>query len=484
MENTQSLAVARVQTPEGASATTATPTSTASRHAARPSPSSSSTSPARPAAASCPPGTPSTSSTAFASPASTTACPSCACSADDVGLSGLRDTERDRGERRGLRTRSSGSDCAAGQLMNLGDVTDDDGAQDEPARPGPARRCDRDADVHPQRVHEAIGVFGAVSVATACLVPGSVANEVAGVAPDGAHRHARHRTPHGLLQRLDGRVDRATVRCACGPSALLRTARLLMRGEVFVPRSDLDRLDDHRLPRPLHDRTRGPQSLAQGPGRARTTRASRPRRTRVISDDEIVETIESNQLRLLRERGADMTIFSPRASAMEHHVGDEAVSAAWSRACNDLIARVVDLFPDTFVGVVPTAPVPRRRRSTHSLAELERCVLELGFVGLNLNPDPSGGRWNGPPLTDRSWYPIYEKMVELDVPGDDPRLGQLQPQLPRHRGALHERRHDRLHAAAPGRPLRRLPDAATSSSPTAAARSPTTGDATADSPTC
>ena len=69
-----------------------------------------------------------------------------------------------------------------------------------------------------------------------------------------------------------------------------------------------------------------------------------------ISDDEIRETIEKNQLRLIRERGADMTIFSPRASTMAHHVGDEAVSQAWTRRCNDLIKRVVDLFPETFVG--------------------------------------------------------------------------------------------------------------------------------------
>ena len=37
-------------------------------------------------------------------------------------------------------------------------------------------------------------------------------------------------------------------------------------------------------------------------------------------------------------------------------------------------------------------------------------------MGCNLNPDPSGGHWNAPPLTDRHWYPFYEKMVELDVP--------------------------------------------------------------------
>src|SRR3978361_880958 len=60
-----------------------------------------------------------------------------------------------------------------------------------------------------------------------------------------------------------------------------------------------------------------------------------------LSDDEIRESIESHQLRLLRERGSDMTIFSPRASAMGHHEGDVGVGTAWSRASNDLVARVV-----------------------------------------------------------------------------------------------------------------------------------------------
>jgi 4-oxalmesaconate hydratase len=50
------------------------------------------------------------------------------------------------------------------------------------------------------------------------------------------------------------------------------------------------------------------------------------------------------------------------------------------------------------------------------IGELERCVKEFGFVGCNLNPDPSGGHWTAPPLTDRWWYKFYEKMVELDVP--------------------------------------------------------------------
>lgn len=134
-----------------------------------------------------------------------------------------------------------------------------------------------------------------------------------------------------------------------------------------------------------------------------------------ISDDQIRESLENAQLKFQRERGTDLTIFSPRASAMAHHIGNETTSLHWTQACNDLIKRVCDLYPNNFVGVcqLPQSPgVP----PANSAKELERCVKELGFVGCNLNPDPSGGHWNSPPLTDRHWYPLYEKMVELDVP--------------------------------------------------------------------
>ena len=46
-----------------------------------------------------------------------------------------------------------------------------------------------------------------------------------------------------------------------------------------------------------------------------------------IGDDELRQSIEQNQLRLMRERGADLTIFSPRASFMAHHIGDFQVSS-------------------------------------------------------------------------------------------------------------------------------------------------------------
>ncbi|MFL9926815.1 amidohydrolase family protein [Herbaspirillum lusitanum] len=142
--------------------------------------------------------------------------------------------------------------------------------------------------------------------------------------------------------------------------------------------------------------------------------ASAPPRPQ-ISDDQIRDSIESGQLRIQRERGTDLTIFSPRAASMAHHEADAAANEVWSAACNDLIHRVCGLYPRNFIGVcqLPQAP---GADPADCIPELRRCVEELGFVGCNLNPDPSGGHWSGPPMTDRSWYPLYEALVELDVP--------------------------------------------------------------------
>ncbi|MGE5523580.1 MAG: amidohydrolase family protein [Rhodospirillaceae bacterium] len=134
-----------------------------------------------------------------------------------------------------------------------------------------------------------------------------------------------------------------------------------------------------------------------------------------ISDDELRQSLEGAQLKLQRERGTDLTIFSPRAGGMGHHIGDADTSAEWSAVCNELIHRICTLYPQNFIGVCQLPQSPGVRPD-NCIAELERCVKEYGFVGCNLNPDPSGGYWTDPPLTDRWWYPLYEKMVELDVP--------------------------------------------------------------------
>jgi 4-oxalmesaconate hydratase len=134
-----------------------------------------------------------------------------------------------------------------------------------------------------------------------------------------------------------------------------------------------------------------------------------------ITDDQIRETILNGQIRIQKERGTDLTIFSPRAAGMAHHFGTAAANAQWASVANGMIHRVCGLFPRNFVGVCQLPQSPGTPPA-NCIEELRRCVLEWGFVGCNLNPDPSGGYWTDPPLTDRWWYPLYEAMVELDVP--------------------------------------------------------------------
>jgi 4-oxalmesaconate hydratase len=157
-----------------------------------------------------------------------------------------------------------------------------------------------------------------------------------------------------------------------------------------------------------HEQWRQQQVEAHGKGNAAPPRPK-------MTDDEIAATIRDGQLRVQRERGTDLTIFSPRAAGMGHHLGSAETSEAWASACNELIHRVCKLFPKNFIGVgmLPQSPGISPK---NCLAEMDRCVNDYGFVGFNLNPDPSGGYWTDPSLGDKYWYPIYEKLVELETP--------------------------------------------------------------------
>ena len=162
-------------------------------------------------------------------------------------------------------------------------------------------------------------------------------------------------------------------------------------------------------PQKLHDWRKGQVAGIKDP-------SQKPARANLkISDDELRSSVEGAQLKIQRERGTSCTIFSPRASGMAHHIGDAGISLEWSQISNELVHRVCGLYPENFIGVcqLPQSPGVDPKSC---VGELERCITEYGFVGCNLNPDPSGGAWNSPPMTDKWWYPLYEKMVELDVP--------------------------------------------------------------------
>lgn len=123
----------------------------------------------------------------------------------------------------------------AGVLMNLGDVSKK--TVPKMCLVAPAKQggliCTRN--FIPHRVHEAIGVLGAVSVATACVISGSVANSVSGADHEPGTHAVDVEHPTGFFT-----VELTSEICAGGGihivrSALLRTARKIMQGSVFIP---------------------------------------------------------------------------------------------------------------------------------------------------------------------------------------------------------------------------------------------------------
>lgn len=171
-----------------------------------------------------------------------------------------------------------------------------------------------------------------------------------------------------------------------------------------------------------HGHVTAPDSLYVYKAGLISHRGAHGRGSAAATDDDVRKALNapvfggSSHLAQLKEAGIDMQLISPRPYQMMHSENPKLVN--WFiEECNNLIAQQVRLYPKVFRGVcgLPQSPGVSPKEF---LPYLERCVKEQGFVGCLLNPDP--GEASGhetPPLGDRYWYPLYEKLVELDLPG-------------------------------------------------------------------
>ena len=141
-----------------------------------------------------------------------------------------------------------------------------------------------------------------------------------------------------------------------------------------------------------------------------------------VSDDQIresyhaKETFGAGHVDLLDKHGTDFQLISPRPFQMMHSERPARIVQWFHEECHNIIHRAVKLWPDRFAGVLMLPQVAGEPINI-VLPELERCVKELGFVGCLVNSDPyeNSGK-EAPGMGDRYWYPLYEKLVELDVP--------------------------------------------------------------------
>lgn len=134
-----------------------------------------------------------------------------------------------------------------------------------------------------------------------------------------------------------------------------------------------------------------------------------------LSDDSVRKAGQSI-IDIMDKVGTDIQFLSPRPYMQMHSVKPSKVTAAWTKHTNDIVYRTVQMFPTRFRAVAGL-PQYRNESPVNCFAELEFRVKEQGFIGCLLNPDPTEGDEAPPPgLGEEFWYPLYEKLCELDIP--------------------------------------------------------------------
>ena len=143
--------------------------------------------------------------------------------------------------------------------------------------------------------------------------------------------------------------------------------------------------------------------------------------------DEAVRVAGQSIVDIMDAVGTDIQFLSPRPYMQMHSVKPAAVSRLWTAHMNDLVYRTVQMFPTRFRAIAGL-PQYRDESPTNCLEELAFRVNEQGFIGCLLNPDPTEGDGAPPPgLGDEFWYPLYEKLCELDIPALIHSAGSCQP---------------------------------------------------------
>ncbi len=172
----------------------------------------------------------------------------------------------------------------------------------------------------------------------------------------------------------------------------------------------------------VHGHVSAPESLYAYKANLLAHRGAHGRGTAGVTDETLRAALTTpnrsfggkSHLQHLDDAGVDVQLISPRPYQMMH--SEQGKLVRWfAEETNDVIARAVRLEPGRFRGV---AGMPQSMELTPAdwVAELRRCVTELGFVGTLLNPDPYEGTAQPPALGERFWYPVWEALCELDVP--------------------------------------------------------------------
>ncbi|HEY3060438.1 MAG TPA: amidohydrolase family protein [Chloroflexota bacterium] len=165
----------------------------------------------------------------------------------------------------------------------------------------------------------------------------------------------------------------------------------------------------------IHGHTNAPPSLYAYKSGLLASRGAHGKGNPGITEEAMSNAVKNHLANNLDKVGTDVQFLSPRPFQLMHSEKPEKIVQWWVQANNDAIATSVKLAPTRYRGVAglpQCAGVP----ISNTFEEIDRCM-EMGFVGIMINPDPyEGSGTPSPGLGDEYWYPLFEKMVALDIP--------------------------------------------------------------------
>jgi 4-oxalmesaconate hydratase len=165
----------------------------------------------------------------------------------------------------------------------------------------------------------------------------------------------------------------------------------------------------------IHGHTNAPPSLYAYKAGLLASKGAHGKGNPGLTEEGMANTVKNHLANNLDKVGTDVQFLSPRPFQLMHSEKPEKIVHYWCEANNDAISMSVKAAPDRYRGVAglpQCAGVP----INNTFEEIDRCM-EMGFVGIMINPDPyEGGGTHSPGMGDEYWYPLYEKMVQLDIP--------------------------------------------------------------------
>lgn len=130
-------------------------------------------------------------------------------------------------------------------------------------------------------------------------------------------------------------------------------------------------------------------------------------------DEEAVLACARRNVEALDAVGTDVQFIGPRPYQLGTDLNPPRVVHQWIALLNDVMAMQARSYPDRLRCLAALPQLPRA--PLHDcFDEIERVAQDSAFVGVLLNPDPAGGETPG--LGDEYWYPLWERLVRLELP--------------------------------------------------------------------